>query len=254
MSDTSYKIIEKDHIKIGKFLVYYDNEDAAKQTVDEIFNDLPYIFQTDKNEPLIIDGGSNIGISCLYFKMQYPSAKIICFEPDPNAFRLLTKNVEVNHLKNVTLINAALARTSGKVNFYGQFNGEHPDARGNSIVDIWGLQRNTSTEIIVDSINLSQYIDCEVDFLKLDIEGAEEQVLEEIKDRLHFVKSIAIEVHQTKQMNDFNDIKKIISLLKSSDFEVNVLEKSTNIMPKEIRAWMNTSNPSLYLVKGSKSI
>lgn len=252
MNEISHTITKVNPIKIGDYVLYYNNEQATKQTIDEVFNDLPYIFQTEKKEPFIIDGGSNIGISCLYFKMQYPNAKIICFEPDPNAFHLLAKNVAVNNLKDITLINAALARTSGKINFYGDLNGECPDARGNSIIDSWGLQRKTSTKIVVESVSLSQYINCEVDFLKLDIEGAEEQVIEEIKDHLHFIKSIAIEVHQTNQMSDLNDVKKIISLLESNNFDVNVLEKSTTVMPSEIKDWMKKVNPSLYLVKGSK--
>ena len=68
-----------------------------------------YDFKAVRTDPLIIDGGSNIGMSILYFKRIYPAARIIGFEPDSVIFRILRENVTHNRLKDVTLINAGLA-------------------------------------------------------------------------------------------------------------------------------------------------
>src|SRR5437762_3374640 len=43
-----------------------------------------YHFDAQTSDPLIIDGGSNIGVSILYFKKTYPRARIVGFEPDPH--------------------------------------------------------------------------------------------------------------------------------------------------------------------------
>jgi len=91
-----------------------------------------YHFEAKRPDPLIIDGGSNVGMSILYFKSVYPEARIIGFEPDPNIFRLLEENVSRNKLKHVTLVNAGLGAESGTTTFIkddkagGQFGqGEH---------------------------------------------------------------------------------------------------------------------------------
>ena len=55
-----------------------------------------YEFQSDRDDPFIIDCGSEIGIVTFVFKVQYPNAKILCFEPDPIAFKFLEKNILEN--------------------------------------------------------------------------------------------------------------------------------------------------------------
>src|SRR3990167_3249761 len=62
----------------------------------------------------IIDGGSFIGLSCLYFKKKYPGARITIFEPDKNALSFLRKNIGANHIKNVEIIEKGLFRKDGE--------------------------------------------------------------------------------------------------------------------------------------------
>jgi hypothetical protein len=52
----------------------------------EIFEEECYSFNASSSYPFIIDCGSNIGLSIIYFKRQYPNARIIGFEPDPMIF------------------------------------------------------------------------------------------------------------------------------------------------------------------------
>src|ERR1035437_596152 len=65
----------------------------------EIFVNNQYYFKSDTDEPIIIDCGANIGMATLYFNFIYPKANIFSFEPDPNTYALLEKNVINNHLK-----------------------------------------------------------------------------------------------------------------------------------------------------------
>lgn len=67
---------------------------------------------------LILDCGSNIGMSILYFKHVYPKARIIGFEPDPAIFPYLQENMTRNGLKDVQLVQAALASQEGTLTFY----------------------------------------------------------------------------------------------------------------------------------------
>jgi hypothetical protein len=76
----------------------------------------------------------------------------------------------------------------------------------------------------VESVLLSQYINRTVDFLKLDTEGAETAIIQELqsKSKLRFIRNMAIEYHHHfehyhfKQQND--NFSKILSILEESNF------------------------------------
>jgi len=86
------------------------------QIKDEFVHGI-YHFETDNPRPLIIDGGSNIGVSILYFKRLYPNARIIGFEPDPAIFQMLNENIARNHLRDVSVIEAGLGEARGVASF-----------------------------------------------------------------------------------------------------------------------------------------
>ncbi len=176
-------------------------------------------------------------------------AKIICFEPDPNAFAMLKLNVEVNQLNDVTLINAALSAVEGMIDFYGQIHVNNPDARGNSIIDVWGAQRAVYNKIQVQSMKLSSYIHTEIDFLKLDIEGAEEQVLTELEDKLKLIRAMGIEFHETKTMQHINSLDRIKSLLFRYHFDYKLILNDISILPDPVKEWASKMNPHLYTIK-----
>lgn len=79
----------------------------------EIFFRDIYFFSADNQTPFILDCGANIGLATLYFKMLYPQSNIIAFEPSPNCFTLLTKNITANKLAGVTAINKAVSNKKG---------------------------------------------------------------------------------------------------------------------------------------------
>jgi FkbM family methyltransferase len=55
---------------------------------------------------IIVDAGANIGLTSVYFANRYPTAKIICIEPDTENFKCVVKNV--SEYKNITPLNKAL--------------------------------------------------------------------------------------------------------------------------------------------------
>jgi hypothetical protein len=78
-------------ISIGNFTVYYRRPYELLHTYTEIFTKGIYSFRCTTEAPLIIDCGSNIGMSILNFKTQYPKSRIIAFEPDNSNFEILKK-------------------------------------------------------------------------------------------------------------------------------------------------------------------
>ncbi len=240
-------------VKIENFDFFYCNEEMASALYEEIFVQKIYEFKTNKKRPVIIDAGSNIGLATLFFKSQYPDAKIICFEPDPNAFNILKTNVTANKLKNVILVNAALSNKRGFVPFYGQMHERQADSRGNSIIKLWGHQQNSSIEVLVKATLLSQFVTEEIDFLKMDIECAEHEVLQELGIKLHLVKEIMVEVHEMQYSPFNNQLLKICSILENAGFYV-TKQKVDNIdfLPTQIQAWINRVDPIFSIVKGTR--
>lgn len=253
---------EQEAIKIGQFFLSYQNRKMTEAIMREIFHDKIYNFDSEKIAPVIIDAGSNIGIGTIFFKLLYPQAKIWCFESDPNSFALLKKNVLQNCLRDVTLINAALASKPGIIEFYGQIDSKTPYSCGNSIIQSWGEQRSIydpeylqQNTIKVTAVQLSNYINEEIDFLKLDIEGAERQVLEELGDKLNLVKEIFMEIHCSQDPKFLNHLSSILAILKKYSFHFDIVQKElANIFPAETMEWVQQFKPKLFELRAYRTV
>jgi FkbM family methyltransferase len=180
---------------------------------NEIFVNQEYRFTTNKIAPFIIDCGSNIGMSVLYFKSIYPHSEIIAFEPDRDAFGCLTENIRANNLKTVTLNRQALSLWDGEVDFYYD-----PDDPG-SLVMSTVKERMSKHKQVVEAVRLSKYVDREVDFLKIDVEGAEQEILEDLRNegKLGYIKQLVIEYHH-HIAKDVDVLSRMLGLLEEAQF------------------------------------
>ena len=75
------------------YKVTYRNDCELEVIYDDIFRKNVYFFEANTSEPFIIDCGGHIGLAVLYFKTLYPQARILSFEPNPETFALLQKNI-----------------------------------------------------------------------------------------------------------------------------------------------------------------
>lgn len=191
----------------------------------EMFEDQDYYFESSRADPIIIDCGCNIGMSIIYFKSLFPAAKIIGFEPNPNTFEILQKNILNNKLENVILHNSALSNVDGRSVLYGEIKASEPYTLGNTIMEnIWGnIDFNVHCDqVAVRCEKLSPYLTGEIDYLKLDVEGAEQLVLQECAEKLANVKNIFIEFHGSDNVKQKNNLDSILGLLKKAGFACNV--------------------------------
>jgi FkbM family methyltransferase len=140
----------------------------------EIFVDLQYYFMATRPDPFIVDGGSNIGMSVLFFKALYPDARVLAFEPAHPAHRLLQRNIEQNGLGGVETQRAALGRQTGEVQFF-----EDPEDPSTFRMST-RPERIKGTASSVPQYRLSEFLDADVDLLKLDVEGAEDNILTDL--------------------------------------------------------------------------
>ena len=186
----------------GKTINYIDYA-SYKSTLNELFIQKIYSFKSDKKKPVIIDCGANIGLSILFFKQLYPEAIIQAFEADPKVFKCLEKNLASFGLNDVELINKALWDTETNLTFYSEgADGGRVDKKtfGNGEM------------INVEATCLSKYLDKKIDFLKIDIEGAEYKVLKESLSYLKNVENMFVEFHSfVDKSQQLNEILEILS-------------------------------------------
>jgi FkbM family methyltransferase len=135
----------------------------------------------------IVDLGSHIGASIAFFRMRYPQARIHGFEPDPSTFARLQANVGA--FEGVTLDPRAVSDSNGESLFYSS---DHSPA--SSLVAATGGGRHVPVRsVTLDSI-IEELGSRGVDLLKLDVEGAEYDILAQAR-RLRAVRAIAGELH-----------------------------------------------------------
>jgi FkbM family methyltransferase len=162
-----------------------------------------------------MDVGAHIGLSTLYFKKLYPQARITALEANPVLIPFLRKNIEENGLTQVTVSEGAVGKVEGKRRFYVDVSGERWYSSGSVWERAWnGKQKNR--EIQVQGIRLSKLMKEPVDLVKLDVEGAELEVLEEIRGDLAKVKHLVMEYHPRER----GDYLKVEKLLKDNGFKV----------------------------------
>ena len=217
------------------YKLFFENESATESMIRAI-EDFPFDVTPEKTEPTVIDCGANIGVSVLEFKSRWPSARVICFEPDPDAFRLLEMNIERNGVPNVQCIEAAVWDTEGRVRLFGEL-GHGADSRGNSIQASWG-DRPGSSSVEVACKRLSKYLTEPVALLKLDVEGAEERVLRESFDCLHRVDALHVEVHETDLLKHENSLASITELMSAARFTLDEAPRyEPHALPPQWDSW-----------------
>lgn len=179
--------------------------DAFINQFESIFVQELYYFNTSKKQPLIIDCGANIGTSVLYFKSVYPGAVITAFEPDTKIFEILKSNISENHLKDVRLINKAVWVNNEPLFF------KTDKAQS-------GRVTKDENAVLTESVRLKDVITeyDEIDFLKLDIEGAEVAVMKDIQHDLYRIKRIFIEYHS--YINTKQSLSDLLTILENNKF------------------------------------
>lgn len=195
--------------KIGKYEIWYENSEEFYEIKKEIFTENCYYIELEKEDPLIVDLGSHIGVSVVYFKMLFPKSRILAFEPIPSSFKLLEKNVHLNQLENVELFEAVVAPKSGVLRIQEPV-GEGAWTSGAGIIPKgWkGIQDNR--EIKVEAVGIQEIIQERIDILKMDIEGMEYEVIRNMGPNIRNVANMIIEVHPRKD-HRIEEIKKILT-------------------------------------------
>jgi FkbM family methyltransferase len=160
----------------------------------EVFVLEHYALPPDVVPGVVVDLGSNVGISVLYFASRFPEARIVAVEAEPEAFARLRANT--GHLNRVTPVHAAIADHDGETMI---FSGE----------ESWGASTirapEHSSEHVVPAMTLDSLAEAHgldrIDLLKMDVEGAEVPILRSAR-ALRGAGTVVFEFHREHSDED----------------------------------------------------
>lgn len=187
-----------------------------------------YYFISSRKNPVIFDCGASIGDSLLYFKDLYPQSRVYSFEPDPETFSTLKKNIKNNHLKKVFTYNVALTDKKGITSFYV---GDQTGGMQMSLVKdrLSGKSIRVKTDTLISFTKKVK----KIDLLKMDIEGAELSLLWQLvkSKEISKVEELIIEYHHHvgEQPDKFGEF---LTLLERSGFKYQLDTSSVPLYSK----------------------
>jgi len=129
------------------------------------------------SEGTFIDIGANIGkFSIIMGKKLDDKGKVLAIEPHPKNFKILQKNIELNNLKNVTTLNLACSNKKGNLQLFLDEDGTGGHSTIKSKKTKAGNNKIWVKAETLDSIIKKEKIK-KVNLIKIDVEGAEANVL-----------------------------------------------------------------------------
>ena len=154
----------------------YVEQSSADHIFSEIFiGDCYPLAENNKDKKIIVDIGANIGLFTFYAKIKFPNSKIFSVEANPDNFKILEKNINENKLRDcVRVFNNVCSSFIGKQPFYLSTNpgwSSSYNKRGAENGEMIYLEPLSLSKLFqLNNIN-------RVDVLKIDIEGAEYDIL-----------------------------------------------------------------------------
>ena len=151
---------------------------------------------TPKQGDIVVDIGAHIGLyTIISSKRVGTNGKVIAIEADPGNFEMLNRNIKLNQLTNVISLNYAAYSKETKIKLYLP-SGESGFTKYNTIVSDWANNEDKFVEVNANTLDyllqLNQIREEEVNWIKIDVEGAEFEVLKGATNVLSKSKDIAL--------------------------------------------------------------
>ena len=189
-----------------------------------------------KEKDIVVDIGAHIGYFSIYSSINAKNGKIFAFEPYSKSFEVLKKNLEINQITNVIPQNLGVTKESGTSTLYFKKN----FAIGNSIYKNTDL--NSKIEIktislydIIKNNNLQK-----INFLKLDCEGAEYQILLNLDHQtLEKIDKIVSEMHPRIENFKIEEVKRFLTI---NGFDVKIIYPLNNVSEELVMLYAKKQN------------
>lgn len=166
---------------------------------------------------VIIDIGANFGENSIYFSLHYPESKILALEPSPENIKIFEDNLKLQYFdtNNIILIKKAVSDEKGLVNITSGLNSENSityKETGGSLA--FSKKQKNKGYVQVEAIKLEEIIFHynlkEIDFVKIDIEGAEPLLTNSIEKLIPITKIFLIEFGHKNTRESYENLFKVM--------------------------------------------
>lgn len=206
----------KNIIDVEKYYFIYE-------LIDELYIKQNYFEYFDlKENDIVVDAGANIGLfTVLAAKKLNNTGKVIAIEPDNDNYNILKENIKINNLTNVEVVKKGLWSEKKQLQFnIGVRPGEH---------SLFENEQMSGKKISIECDTLDNILEeldiKQLDFMKMDIEGAEIEALNGCSNILDNYKPKLV-IEALHQVDGIPTYKTIIPFLKGKNYEI--LNQVTN--------------------------
>jgi FkbM family methyltransferase len=165
---------------------------------------------------VIVDVGAHVGLFAIYCRSLNPNSEIICLEPEEKNFNTLRDNVNKNKITNVVVLKAALAHVSGR-----RYLGLSEDSHNHELFPENACESGRCDLVETFSLGalLKNFEIKKIGLLKMDIEGAETEILLSLDSEIFAkISAIIMEYHDTRGRTHSN----LEAILRENGFGVEV--------------------------------
>ncbi|MEI6266157.1 MAG: FkbM family methyltransferase [Sphingobacteriia bacterium] len=176
--------------------------------IEEIYN--KHNIEIEEGDT-VVDIGANVGLFSVYASYKVGKGKVFAFEPFKENYEILSKQIQLNDLTNLFPHNLGVSSITGEQTLFLS----PTNTGGHSIKFDQG-----ASSVIIKTITLSEFCNSNnisrIDFLKIDCEGSEFEILESSPQILDSVKKLVMECHPYKNKS----VEDMIELLEKHHFKV----------------------------------
>ena len=211
--------------------MFLDEHDSLKLSIYPYVVEQTEFFKKNiKEGDVVLDLGAHIGyFTCLFAQLVGESGKVFSFEPEPNNFKLLKKNVEVNGYKHVTIEQKAVSDVKSTIKMY--ISNSPKDHR---IYDT----HDGKKAIEIESVKLDEYFkdfNKKINVIKSNIQGADFAAFQGMKSIIEKSKSniiLALE-YNPAMIKEFGsgDSEDFLDQLLTNNFKLHDLRWQEKIIP-----------------------
>ncbi len=182
-----------------------------------------------KNSNSFLDIGAGIGMFSLFAKRINPKIKVWSIEPHPVIFKVLKKNLNHNKLYGVNTLNKAIMSQTGTIEFYIPTGNDFSYATYNK--NILEEKNIPFTSVNIESSDLKVETKLDFDVIKIDVEGAELEVLKGVQEKVTNCKFLFIEIMEENKNDVFMLLKKLSFdvIIDSNEYVGNYVFKNNRV-------------------------
>ena len=157
------------------------------------------VYRFSMRPKVVVDVGAHIGIFTLYVKKVFPKSQVIAIEPCPLSFRLLKLNIRINNLSDIIVVPCALSSSRGYITLYSGLGWREASTTKLEFATHFAEYGKTTLKVSTTTLDDLARSICvtSIDLIKIDVEGAELDVLKGGGKTLTRTKELVIAAYHT---------------------------------------------------------